>query len=37
VFGEAKENKLQLKEVRIESIAISSVLNAPKLTTKIKN
>jgi len=37
VLGEAKENKLQLKEVKIEPIAISSVLNVPKLTTKIKN
>ena len=36
-LSEAKENKLELKEVRIEPIAISSVLNIPKLTTKIKN
>ena len=32
-----KENKLQLKEIKIEPIAISSALNIPKLTTKIKN
>ncbi|KLL04564.1 MAG: metallo-beta-lactamase [Mycoplasmataceae bacterium RV_VA103A] len=37
VPGEATKNKLQLKEVRIESVAISSVLNIPKLITKIKS
>ncbi|CAI2173562.1 11126_t:CDS:2 [Funneliformis geosporum] len=31
------KDKLQLKEVKIEPIAISSALNIPKLTTKIKN
>ncbi|CAJ0865784.1 13940_t:CDS:2 [Entrophospora sp. SA101] len=31
------DNKLQLKEVKIEPIAISSVLNIPKLVTKIKS
>jgi len=32
-----KEGKLELKEVKIEPIAISSVLNVPKLITKIKS
>ncbi|CAG8471185.1 14270_t:CDS:10, partial [Cetraspora pellucida] len=36
VPGEATKNKLQLKEVKIEPVAISSVLNIPKLITKIK-
>jgi mRNA degradation ribonuclease J1/J2 len=35
--GKTKDNKLQLKEVKIEPIAISSVLNIPKLETRIKN
>jgi len=37
VFGEAKDNKLQLKEIKIEPLAISSVLSVSKLATKIKN
>jgi mRNA degradation ribonuclease J1/J2 len=32
-----KDDKLQLREVRIDPVAISSVLNIPKLTIKIKN
>jgi len=37
VSGEAKDSKLlQLKEVKIEPLAISSALNIPKLETKIK-
>ncbi|CAG8578706.1 8690_t:CDS:2, partial [Scutellospora calospora] len=33
----AKDNKLQLKEVKVEPLAISSGLNVPKLVTKIKS
>ncbi|MCE8169936.1 MAG: hypothetical protein I3273_07520, partial [Candidatus Moeniiplasma glomeromycotorum] len=36
LMADWKENKLQLKEVKIEPLAVSSLLNAAKLITKIK-
>jgi hypothetical protein len=35
--AEWKDGKLQLKEAKIESVAISSALNISKLLTKVKN